>query len=215
MFYRAVPIDTVLIRGTVCDEMGNLTTTEEAMKLEVFNAVLAAKRFGGQVIAQVKHVVKNGTINPKDVTVPGVFIDKIVVCDDPETEHRQTHSFFYDASYCGQMVVPETAIETAPFNERKFIARRGVMEMYPGCVVNLGTGIPNDMVGRVAQEEASPPRSITVERHLRRRPDGRRGLRHRSEPRRHGEPPRAIRLLRWRGVDVTYMGLGESTARVT
>ena len=73
MFYKEIPLDTVLIRGTVCDEMGNLTTTEEAMKLEVLPAVLAAKRYGGRVIAQVKQVVQSGTINPKDVTVPGVF----------------------------------------------------------------------------------------------------------------------------------------------
>ena len=49
MFYHEVPIDVCLIRGTVCDEMGNLTTTDEAMKLEVFNAVLATKRYGGKV----------------------------------------------------------------------------------------------------------------------------------------------------------------------
>ena len=56
LFYKEIPLDTVLIRGTVCDEMGNLTTTEEAMKLEVLPAVLAAKRYGGRVIAQVKQV---------------------------------------------------------------------------------------------------------------------------------------------------------------
>lgn len=211
MFYRAVPIDTVLIRGTVCDEMGNLTTTEEAMKLEVFNAVLAAKRFGGQVIAQVKNVVKNGTINPKDVTVPGVFIDKIVVCDDPEVDHRQTHSFYFDASYCGQMVVPETSIEPAPFNERKFITRRGVMEMYPGCVVNLGTGIPNDMVGRVAQEEGfSSEVMITVESGI----YG--GVQMGGADFGIGQNliamvshPEQFDYYDGAGVDVTYMGLGE------
>ena len=57
----------------------------------------------------MKRVAKNGTINPKDVTVPGVFIDKIVVCDDPEVDHRQTHSFYFDPSYCGQLQVPERA----------------------------------------------------------------------------------------------------------
>ena len=60
MFYREIPIDVCIIRGTVCDEMGNLTTTEEAMKLEVLPAVLAAKRYGGKVIAQVKHVARRG-----------------------------------------------------------------------------------------------------------------------------------------------------------
>ncbi len=164
MFYRQIPIDVCIIRGTSCDEMGNLTTTEEAMKLEVLPAVLAAKRYGGRVIAQVKQVVQTGTLNPKEVTVPGVFIDDIVVCENPLEDHRQTSSWYFDPSYCGQARVPQRNIFPAPFNERKFIARRGAQELYPGAVVNLGTGIPNDMVGRVCNEEGiSDDIMITVE----------------------------------------------------
>ena len=131
MFYKQIPLDTVLIRGTVCDESGNLTTTEEAMKLEVLPAVLAAKRYGGRVIAQVKQVVQSGTINPKEVTVPGVFIDDVVVCENPLEDHRQTSSWYFDPSYCGQARVPEQNIAPPPFNERKFIARRGTQEVFP------------------------------------------------------------------------------------
>lgn len=118
MFYHEVPIDVCLIRGTVCDEMGNLTTTDEAMKLEVFNAVLATKRYGGKVVAQVREVAETGTINPKDVTVPGVFIDEVVVCPNPEEDHRMTSSIYFDPSYVGKLRVPQSAVEPAPFNER-------------------------------------------------------------------------------------------------
>ena len=164
MFYKEVPIDVCLIRGTLCDEMGNLTTTEEAMKLEVLPAVLAAKRYGGRVIAQVKQVVQTGSINPKDVTVPVVFIDDVVVCENPMEDHRQTSSWYFDPSYCGQVRVPQGNIQPAPFNERKFIARRGTLELYHGAVVNLGTGIPNDMVGKICNEEGvSDDIMITVE----------------------------------------------------
>lgn len=164
MMYNEVPIDTLLIRGTTCDEMGNMTTTDEAMKLEVFNAVLATKRYGGQVIAQVRDVAQTGTLNPKDVTVPGVFIDKVVVCPNPEEDHRMTSSIYFDPSYVGKLRRPMAAIDPAPFNVRKFIARRGCQELYPGCVVNLGTGIPNDMVGRgCAEEGLSDKVMITVE----------------------------------------------------
>ena len=164
MFYKEIPLDTVIIRGTACDESGNLTTTEEAMKLEVLPAVLAAKRYGGKVIAQVKHVVQSGTLNPKDVTVPGVFIDEVVVCENPFEDHRQTSSWYFDPSYCGEIRVPQSNIAPAPFNERKFIARRGAKELYKGAVVNLGTGIPNDMIGKVCNEEkVSDDIMITVE----------------------------------------------------
>lgn len=164
MFYREIPIDVCLIRGTECDEMGNLSTIEEAMKLELLPAVMATKRYGGKVIAQVKRVVENGMINPKEVAVPGVFIDAIIVCQNPDVDHRQTSSWVYDPSYSGQTRVLQSNIEAAQFNERKFIARRGVLEIYPGAVINLGTGIPNDMIGRICNEEGiSDDVMITVE----------------------------------------------------
>jgi propionate CoA-transferase len=164
MFYNSIPIDYCLIRGTCCDEIGNLTTDEEAMKLEVLSGALAAKRFGGKVIAQVKYAAQTGTINPKNVVVPGVFIDEVVVCDNPELDHRQTSSWYFDPSYSGQLRVPQGEIEPPPFNIRKFIARRAAMEIYPGCVINLGTGIPNDMVGKICNEEGvSDDIMVTVE----------------------------------------------------
>jgi propionate CoA-transferase len=153
LLYNAVPIDYCIIRGTTCDEMGNLTADEEAIKLEVLAGVLAAKRFGGKVIAQVKNVAQTGTLDAKAVIVPGVFIDEIVVCENPIEDHRQTSSWYYDPSYCGKLRVPAGTIEPPPFSIRKFIARRAVMEVYPGCIINLGTGIPNDMVGKVCNEE--------------------------------------------------------------
>ena len=164
MFYKQVPIDVCIIRGTECDEMGNLTTEEEAMKLEVLAGVMAAKRYGGKVIAQVKRVVQTGTLNPKSVTVPGVFIDAVVVCENPEVDHRQTSSWVFDPSYCGQARVPQNAIDPLPMSVRKLTGRRAIEEVYPGCVVNLGTGIPNDVIGNISNEEGiNDDIMITVE----------------------------------------------------
>ena len=164
MFYNEIPLDVCIIRGTVCDEMGNLTTDEEAMKLEVLAAVMATKRYGGKVIAQVKSVAQTGTLNPKSVTVPGVFIDAIVVCENPLVDHRQTSSWYFDPSYSGQLRVPSGTTPPLPSSERKFIGRRACMEIYNGAVVNLGTGIPNDCVGKICNEEGiSDDIMITVE----------------------------------------------------
>lgn len=164
LFYKEIPIDVCIIRGTYCDEMGNLSTEEEAMKLEVLAGVLAAKRYGGKVLAQVKQVVQTGSIKPKDVTVPGVFIDGIVICENPSTDHRQTSSWVYDPAYSGKIRVPQQSIEPLPMNVRKFIGRRAMTEVYPGCVVNLGTGIPNDVIGNISNEEGlNEDIMITVE----------------------------------------------------
>lgn len=164
MFYNAIPIDYCIIRGTEADEDGNLTTTEEAMMLEVLPAVMAAKRYGGKVIAQVKRIAQRGSLNPKLVTVPGDFIDFIVVCDNPEEDHRQTSSWFFDPSYSGQLRSPITSDEEIPLCERKLIGRRAMLELNAGDIINLGTGIPNDVIGKIANEEKLGNQiTITVE----------------------------------------------------
>jgi propionate CoA-transferase len=164
LFYNAIPLNVVLIRGTTADEMGNLTTEEEAMKLEVLSAVLAAKRFGGKVIAQVKRVAKTGTLHPKNVVVPGVFIDAIVVCDNPLVDHRQTSSWYFDPAYSGDLRVPLNNIKPLEMSVRKFIGRRSMLELRKNAIINLGTGIPNDVIGAIAvEEEILDDIMITVE----------------------------------------------------
>jgi len=99
MRYKPIPLDYCIIRGTYVDEYGNLTTDEEAMQLEVFSAVMACKKFGGKVLAQAKYKVRAGSLHCKRVIVPGVFIDAVVICPNPEEDHRQTHSFYMDPAY--------------------------------------------------------------------------------------------------------------------
>ncbi|MGA2989745.1 MAG: CoA-transferase [Candidatus Korobacteraceae bacterium] len=164
LFYRAIPLDFTLIRGTTADEMGNISCEEEAMKLEIVGAVLAAKRFGGKVLAQVKRVARAGTLHPRRVVVPGFFVDAVVVCDNPELDHRQSSSFFFDPSLNGDLILPEAAIDPLPLSLRKVIGRRAMMELQPGCAINLGTGIPNDVIGAIAAEEGlSQDILVTVE----------------------------------------------------
>lgn len=162
--YKPIPLDYCIIRGTYIDEYGNLTTDEEAMQLEVISAVFACKKFGGKVIAQAKYKVKAGTLHCKRVTVPGIFIDAAVICDNPEEDHRQTHSFAFDPAYCGDIKVPVEEADTLPLNIRKFIGRRALCELSMNDVLNVGTGIPNDVVGPILSEEkVGDDVTITVE----------------------------------------------------
>lgn len=162
--YHEVPIDTLFIRGTYADEHGNLSTKEEGMALEVLPAVMATKRWGGKVIAQVKQIVSFGTIPPKEAVVPGVLIDAVVVCDDIPHKHRQTYSWEYDPAYAGLVRVPEAALTPIPLNERKVIGRRALQLLNYNDIINIGTGIPNDTVGPILAEEGANDRiSMTVE----------------------------------------------------
>lgn len=151
--YKEIPIDTLLIRGTYADENGNISTEEEAMLLEVLPAVMATKRFGGQVICQVKQVLEKRSIDPKKVTVPGVFVDAVVVSENPFEDHRQSSSWYYDPSYSGQAKVTESEQDAIPLTARKMIGRRAMMELKENAVINVGTGIPNDVIGAIIAEE--------------------------------------------------------------
>ena len=163
--YKEIPIDTLLIRGTYADENGNISTEEEAMMLEVLPAVMATKRFDGKVICQVKQVVASGTLGAKNVTVPGLFVDYVVVCDDPIVDHKQTSSWYFDPSYSGQkLAMINSKSNLTELTIRKVIGRRAMMETYKNSIINVGTGIPNDVIGTIIDEEkVSDDISITVE----------------------------------------------------
>lgn len=164
LFYPSLPLDVVVVRGTHADEDGNLTTSEEAMKLEILPAVLAARRFGARVIAQVKYQVARGSLHPKDITVPGPLIDAIVVCDSPETDHRQTSGWYFDPALCGDTRLPLQHDISLPLNLRKLIGRIACRYLKSGDVINLGTGIPNDVIGDILrQEKVTDDVLITVE----------------------------------------------------
>jgi len=153
LFYKSIPIDIAIIRGTTADENGNITMEDEALKLEAISVAQAAKRFGGKVIAQVKNYARAGTLHPKQVVVPGIYVDALVISENPEQNHRLTSSCYHDPAYTGDIKVPEASIAPMEMNIRKIIGRRGVTELFPRAIVNLGTGIPGDTVGSIANEE--------------------------------------------------------------
>jgi len=164
LLYKSIPLNFVIIRGTTADENGNITAEEEAIKHEILPAVLAAKRFGGKVICQVKRVAEAHSLDPKQVVVPGVFIDVVVVCRNPDEDHRQSSSWVYDPAYSGQLRVPLSTAQPLPLTVRKVIGRRAMMYLEPDAIINLGTGIPNDVVGPIAAEEGIMDEiTITVE----------------------------------------------------
>lgn len=149
--YKNFPINVALIRGTYADSKGNISFEEETGKLEGLPLATAAHNTGGIVIAQVKRIVEDGTINAKDVYVPGMLVDYVVVVED-EKYHSQTMGTLYNPSLSAQVRVPTHHTESIPLDERKVIARRAAMELKPHSIVNLGIGIPAG-VGSVAIEE--------------------------------------------------------------
>ncbi len=150
LFYRAIPIDVALIRGTTADKFGNITMEREALTLDMLSIAMAAKNSGGVVVAQVERVAAHGSLAPKDVIIPGNLVDCVVIsCAD---EHRQTYTTQYDHAFSGRLRGIVDELPPMGFDMRKFIARRATMELPINGVVNLGIGMPEG-VGTVANEE--------------------------------------------------------------
>ncbi|GIM45517.1 propionate CoA-transferase [Collibacillus ludicampi] len=153
LFYKAISFDYVLIRGTSADENGNITTEEEPLKLEILSAAQAAKACGGKVIVQVKYLAKSGTFHPKEVVIPGYLVDYVVIAENPMEEHRQIPNCVYHPVYSGELRVPVEQATPLPMSVRKIIGRRAVQELTKNAVVNLGIGIPGDVIGPITVEE--------------------------------------------------------------
>ena len=155
LFYKATPIDVALIRATSADPSGNLSMEKEALTLDVLAQAMAAHNNGGVVIAQVERIVEQGSIKPKDVKVPGILVDCVVVAETPEL-HRMNYGVMYDPALAGEVRVPVDAMPKMELDERKIIARRAAFELPPNGVINLGVGAP-DGVAAVANEEKVTP----------------------------------------------------------
>jgi len=151
LFYKALPIDVALLRGTYADENGNISMEEEAVTLEALSIAAACKNSGGRVIVQVKKIVKAGSLDPKLIKIPGIYVDTVVVAEKEEN-HMQTYGEQYNSSYCGKTIIPVNSMKSLSLNERKIIARRAAMELIPNAIVNLGIGVP-EVISAVANEE--------------------------------------------------------------
>ena len=150
LFYEAIPVDVAIIRGTTADPDGNISMEREALILDNLAIAMAAKASKGFVIAQVERLAAAGALPAKQVEVPGILVDAVVVA--PPELHQQTFATSFSAAFSGQLKVPLDRIPPMPLDERKIIARRCAMALPMGGVVNLGIGMP-EAVAAVAKEE--------------------------------------------------------------
>ena len=161
LYYRALPMDVCIIRGSYADEAGNITLQNEVLPAEQVEMAQAVHNNGGIVLVQVSKVVANGSIAPKDVHLYNRLVDYIVVAS-PE-EHPFTYADHqYRPELLNRVRVPVDAVPPMEMGVRKVVARRGAMELTRGSLVNLGLGI-SDGVSLVANEEDLKDFTLTIE----------------------------------------------------
>ena len=148
--YKPFPINVAILRGTTADVEGNITMEKEALTLESQAIAMAAKNSGGYVIVQVERIADRSALNARQVKIPGILVDCVVVAQ-PEN-HWQTFNTAYNPAFSSELRVPLQSLEPMALSARKIIARRAAFELTPNSVVNLGIGIPEG-IARVANEE--------------------------------------------------------------
>jgi propionate CoA-transferase len=148
LFFPSIIPNVAIIRGSECDERGNISFEQEGAYLGPMDVALAAHNNGGIVIAQVKRIVKNGTLKPHQVRVPGILVDFIVEAP----EQWQTTQTPYDASISGEETRDISSFSLMEFGTGKVIARRVAQELKAGWAVNLGFGVSAN-VPRILIEE--------------------------------------------------------------
>ena len=159
--YKAFPINVAFIRGTTCDPNGNITMEREALTLDNLAAAMAAKNSRGFVIVQVERIAAADSLNPREVQVPGILVDCVVLAE--AKNHLQTYGTPYNHAFSGRQRVPLDRIEPMELDERKIIARRCAFELPMGGVVNLGIGMPEGVAAVAAEERILKYVTLTAE----------------------------------------------------
>jgi len=162
LFYKTFPINVGIIRGTTADPDGNVTMEKEALTLEAQAIAMAAHNSGGFVIVQVERIAERGSLNARQVKIPGILVDCVVVAEKPEY-HQQTFGEAYSPAFSGEIRVPMSSIPAMDLCERKVIARRAALELSADSIVNLGIGMPEGVASVAAEEQVIDLMTLTAE----------------------------------------------------
>lgn len=74
-----LPVDLALVKAAVADRAGNLRFRKAARN---FNPLAAMA--GRACVAEVERIVEIGDIDPDDVHLPGIYVDRIILNANPE-----------------------------------------------------------------------------------------------------------------------------------
>jgi len=210
--YKPFRVDVAIVRGTYADSRGNISTEEEALDLDVHSIALAAHNSGGKVLAQVRQIVAAGSLQPRNVRIPGIMVNAVV-------EHPQQQQFYglnYDHTISGQKRahLGRLAVELPTKIDRRIIARRAAMELRPGASLNFGFGIPGGIFGVIAEQDSADELWMSVEQGVH---NGRMLDDHLFGAARNAEAiiPSIEQFDYYSGggIDLTFLGMGEMDAQ--
>ncbi|KAJ5919422.1 hypothetical protein N7466_010365 [Penicillium verhagenii] len=122
--------DVAILRAWKVDEAGNCVFRYTT---KAFGSIMA--KAAALTIVEAENIVPVGSIDPNDVDLPGIFVDRIV----PATDEKHIENKKLRESEAGDM---EGSNKSQAQIERERIGRRAAKELKQGFYVNLGVGIP-------------------------------------------------------------------------
>nr|WP_299150911.1 CoA-transferase [uncultured Tateyamaria sp.] len=161
LFYPSQKLTVALLRGTTADEAGNVTMEREALTIDNLAQAMAVHNAGGVVIVQVERVARAGSLPGRDVHIPGILVDAIIVAK-PEN-HVQTYRTVFSQAFTNRIKPPLGEMPVMPLDARKVIARRCAFELPVNGVVNLGIGMPEGVASVAAEEGLLEHLTLTAE----------------------------------------------------
>eukprot|EP00163_Fabomonas_tropica_P034513 TRINITY_DN9585_c0_g1_i2.p1 TRINITY_DN9585_c0_g1~~TRINITY_DN9585_c0_g1_i2.p1 ORF type:complete len:467 (-),score=157.72 TRINITY_DN9585_c0_g1_i2:130-1530(-) len=132
--------DFALIKGHVADTRGNIRFHRTARN---FNPMMATA--GRICIAEVEEIVPAGELDPDDIHLPGIFVQRLIKGPSYEKRiERLTVDLGEDNS--GKKDKTEAQLK------RERIVRRAALEFHDGMYCNLGIGMPTDCSNYLADD---------------------------------------------------------------
>ncbi|KAL3490904.1 hypothetical protein BJX62DRAFT_131649 [Aspergillus germanicus] len=122
--------DVAILRAWKADEAGNCVFRYTT---KAFGPIMA--KAATLTIVEAENIVPIGSIDPNDVDLPGIFVDRIV----PATSEKHIEILkLREAKTEGS----KSPAQSPAIVERNRIAKRAAKELKQGYYVNLGVGIP-------------------------------------------------------------------------
>lgn len=216
LFYKSFPIDVAIIRGTKIDPDGNISQEDDVTILDSLAIAQSVHNNGGIVIAQVKQIVERGDIPARLVNVPGVLVDYVMVTSDPAKYHKQTNSAIevnmdLITGYASSEELAKSILDHEVEPVRVRIGERGAKLVRDGDIINLGTGLPGDSIGRALAVSGKLAKvTLTVESGTYGGvPLGGVDFGCAIHPAAIISHPQQFDFYNGGGVDITYMGVGQ------
>jgi 3-oxoacid CoA-transferase len=126
---ESIVADFAFVRAWKGDTLGNLIFRKSARN---FNEDMATA--AKTVIAEVEELYQPGELDPNEVHVPSVYVDRVVECEDKEK--------LIEALTINDGKAPQVPGVGDKKLRKEKIVRRAAKELKDGMYVNLGIGIP-------------------------------------------------------------------------